>query len=223
MKGHPVPKGAGWFWLGPGLAWAEAKPAKPSQHCKKLRPTTEICGKIAAMADPRHPKATYASTTRIVMPNDTNTLGNLMGGNLLNWMDETAAISAMRHSRRVCVTAAVNNVSFQRPIKLADVVTVHAEVTRAFRSSMEVYLRVTVEDPVTGESCICNEAMYTFVAVDQFNAPISIPPITPENEEEQERYDGALRRRQLRLILAGKMKPAEATELKALFDAEPTN
>jgi acyl-CoA hydrolase len=170
------------------------------------------------MANPRHPRETYASTTRIVMPNDTNTLGNLMGGNLLNWMDETAAISAMRHSRRVCVTAAVNNVSFQRPIALADVVTVHAEVSRAFRSSMEVYLRVSVENPVNGESCICNEAMYTFVAVDQFNAPIQIPEIHPESPEEQERFDGALRRRQLRLILAGKLKPADATELKALFN-----
>jgi acyl-CoA hydrolase len=170
------------------------------------------------MANPRHPRETYASTTRIVMPNDTNTLGNLTGGNLLNWMDETAAISAMRHSRRVCVTAAVNNVSFQRPIALADVVTVHAEVSRAFRSSMEVYLRVSVENPVNGESCICNEAMYTFVAVDQFNAPIQIPEIHPESPEEQERFDGALRRRQLRLILAGKLKPADATELKALFN-----
>jgi acyl-CoA hydrolase len=169
------------------------------------------------MSQLHHPRATYASTTRIVMPNDTNTLGNLMGGNLLNWMDETAAISAMRHSRRVCVTAAVNNVSFQRPIALADVVTVHAEVTRAFRSSMEVYLRVSVENPVNGESSICNEAMYTFVAVDQFNAPIQIPEIHPESEEEEERFEGALRRRQLRLILAGKMEPQEATELKALF------
>ena len=174
---------------------------------------SELC----SMAEVRHPRDTYASTTRIVMPNDTNTLGNLMGGNLLNWMDETAAISAMRHSRRVCVTAAVNNVSFQRPIALADVVTVHAEVSRAFRSSMEVYLRVSVENPVNGESCICNEAMYTFVAVDQFNAPIQIPEVEPETPEERERFEGALRRRQLRLILAGKLEPAQATELKALF------
>lgn len=174
---------------------------------------SELCH----MAAVRHPRETYASTTRIVMPNDTNTLGNLMGGNLLNWMDETAAISAMRHSRRVCVTAAVNNVSFQRPIALADVVTVHAEVSRAFRSSMEVYLRVSVENPVNGESCICNEAMYTFVAVDQFNAPIQIPELEPETAEERERFEGALRRRQLRLILAGKLEPAQATELKALF------
>jgi acyl-CoA hydrolase len=169
--------------------------------------------------DVRHPRDTYAYTTRIVMPNDTNTLGNLMGGNLLNWMDVTAAISAQRFSRRVCVTAAVNNVSFQRPIKLADVVQIRAEVTRAFHSSMEVYMQVHVENPSSGEQSLCNEAMYTFVAVDQLGSPIAVPELRPETPEEQGRYDGALRRRQLRLILAGKMKPGDATELKALFEA----
>jgi acyl-CoA hydrolase len=171
-----------------------------------------------AMVTQRSPKETYASSTRIVMPNDTNTLGNLMGGNLLNWMDINAAISAHRCSRRICVTAAVNNVSFKKPIKLGDIVTIHAEVTRTFNSSMEVFMRVHVENHLTGEQSLCNEAMYTFVAVDQLGAPIAVPAVLPENEEEQERYAGALRRRQLRLVLAGKMKPADATELKALFD-----
>ena len=172
---------------------------------------------FAAMVKQRTPKDTYASSTRIVMPNDTNTLGNLMGGNLLNWMDITAAISAHRCSRRICVTAAVNNVSFQKPIKLGDIVTIHAEVTRTFNSSMEVFMRVHVEDHVSGEQQLCNEAMYTFVAVDQLGAPIAVPEIVPESDEERERFEGALRRRQLRLILAGKMKPEDATELKALF------
>lgn len=170
------------------------------------------------MVKQRTPKDTYASSTRIVMPNDTNTLGNLMGGNLLQWMDITSAISAHRCSRRVCVTAAVNNVSFKQPIKLGDVVTIHAEVTRSFNSSMEVFMRVHVEDHVSGEERLCNEAMYTFVAVDQLGAPISVPEIVPETPEERERYDGALRRRQLRLVLAGKLEPSNATELKALFD-----
>lgn len=170
------------------------------------------------MLQKRNPKDTYANSTRIVMPNDTNTLGNLMGGNLLQWMDITAAISAHRCSRRICVTAAVNNVSFKKPIKLGDIVTIHAEVTRAFNSSMEVYMRVLVEDHVNGNQSLCNEAMYTFVAVDQLGAPIAVPEVVPESEEEQQRYEGALRRRQLRLVLAGKMKPEDATELKALFD-----
>ncbi|MAI22547.1 MAG: acyl-CoA thioesterase [Flavobacteriales bacterium] len=170
------------------------------------------------MVTQRTPKDTHASSARIVMPNDTNTLGNLMGGNLLNWMDITAAISAHRCSRRICVTAAVNNVSFKKPIKLGDIVTIHAEVTRTFNSSMEVFMRVHVEDHLSGEQQLCNEAMYTFVAVDQLGAPIAVPDVLPESDEERERFDGALRRRQLRLVLAGKMPPAEATELKALFD-----
>ena len=172
---------------------------------------------FCTMVKSRHPKETFASTTRIVMPNDTNTLGNLMGGNLLNWMDVAAAISANRHCRRVVVTAAVNNVSFDRPIRLADIVIIESQVTRSFNSSMEVYLEVFVEDSATGERERCNEAMYTFVAVDQLGAPIGVPELLPEIDEERERYDGALRRRQLRLILAGKMKPSDATELKALF------
>ena len=170
------------------------------------------------MVTQRTPKETYASSARIVMPNDTNTLGNLMGGNLLNWMDITAAISAHRCSRRICVTAAVNNVSFKQPIRLGDIVTIHGQVSRSFSSSMEVFLQVFVEDHVTGDQSLCNEAMYTFVAVDQLGAPIAVPKVLPETDEEQERFEGALRRRQLRLVLAGKMKPTDATELKALFD-----
>lgn len=174
--------------------------------------------KLSLMVKQCTPRDTYASSTRIVMPNDTNTLGNLMGGNLLNWMDITSAISAHRCSRRICVTAAVNNVSFKKPIKLGDIVTIHAEVTRTFNSSMEVFMRVHVEDHLSGEQQLCNEAMYTFVAVDQLGAPIAVPDVLPESEEERGRFDGALRRRQLRLVLAGKMQPSEATELKALFD-----
>ena len=114
--------------------------------------------------------------------------------------------------------AAVNNVSFDQPIRLGDTVTIEAKVSRAFTSSMEVFMEVFVEDNATGKRSKSNEAMYTFVAVDQLGAPIMVPELVPESEEEQSRYEGALRRRQLRLILAGKMKPADATELKALFD-----
>ena len=169
------------------------------------------------MVTSRHPRETFSSTTRLVLPNDTNTLGNLMGGNLLHWMDIAAAISANRHCRRVVVTAAVNNVSFQKPIKLGEIVIIESQVTRSFRSSMEVYLEVFVESTLTGVKSRCNEAMYTFVAVDQQGAPIEVPTTVPETKEEKQRFDGALRRRQLRLILAGKMQPSDATELKALF------
>lgn len=164
-------------------------------------------------------KDTYTVTTHLVLPENTNTLGNLMGGQLLNWLDIASAISAHRHCRRVVVTAAVNNVSFQHPIKLGDLVIIEAKVSRSFNSSMEVFMDIFVEHGSTGEKIKCNEAIYTFVAVDQLGSPIQVPELIPESDEEKKRFDGALRRRQLRLILAGKMKPVEATELKALFDA----
>lgn len=162
-------------------------------------------------------KESYTVSTEIVLPNDTNTLGNLMGGRLLHWMDITASISAQRHCGRVVVTASVNNVSFDRPIKLADIVTIESKVSRAFTSAMEVFIDVWVENHTTGKKEKCNEAIYTFVAVDQLGNPIHIPEAVPETDLEKSRFDGALRRRQLSLILAGKMKPEDATELKALF------
>ena len=162
-------------------------------------------------------KETLTITTEIVLPNDTNTLGNLMGGRLLHWMDVTAAISAHRHCRRVCVTASVNSVSFTKPIKLGDMVIIEAKISRSFSSSMEVFIDVWLEEHTTGIKIKSNEAIYTFVAVDQLGKPIDVPELVPETEEEIKRYGGALRRRQLSLILAGKMKPNDATELKALF------
>ncbi len=167
----------------------------------------------------KKPSDSVCINTEIVLPNDTNTLGNLMGGRLLHWMDICAAVSAQRHCGRVVVTASVNNVSFNQAIRLAEVVTLQAKVSRAFSSSMEVFIDVWVEDCATGAKRKCNEAIYTFVAVDQLGNPIHVPSIEPESDEEIRRYDGALRRRQLSLILAGKMKPSEATELKALFTA----
>ena len=163
------------------------------------------------------PKESLTIQTQIVLPNDTNTLGNLFGGQLLQWMDIVSSIAAHRHCKRVVVTASVNNVSFNIPIKHASLVTLEAKVSRAFTSSMEVFIDVWVEDHVTGEEVKANEAIYTFVAVDQNGSPLPVQAVNPETDEEKARYEGALRRKQLSLILAGKMKPTEATELKALF------
>lgn len=165
----------------------------------------------------RTAKETLSITTKVVLPNDTNPLGNLFGGQLLAWMDVIASVSAHRHCKRVVVTASVNNVSFQEPIQQASIVTLEAKVSRAFSSSMEVFVDVFVEDHVTGKRSKCNEAIYTFVAVDQNGGPIQVPELIPETDEEKIRYDGALRRKQLSLILAGKMNPSDATELKKLF------
>ncbi len=140
-----------------------------------------------------------------------------MGGRLLHWMDVASAIAAHRHCGRVVVTASVNNVSFNQPIKLGEIVTMHAKISRAFTSSMEVFIDVWVENNQTGEKKKCNEAIYTFVAVDQLGNPINVPQLIPETDEEKKRFVEALRRKQLSLILAGKMKPEDASELKALF------
>lgn len=164
------------------------------------------------------PSESHTILTEIVLPNDTNTLGNLMGGKLLHWLDIAAAVCAQRHCNRVVVTAAVNNVSFNQPIKLGDVVTLEARISRAFSSSMEIVIDVYVEGYGSSKKTKCNNAIYTFVAVDQVGRPIEVPELKPETEEDKERYNAAMRRKQLSLILAGKMDPSEATELKALFN-----
>jgi acyl-CoA hydrolase len=153
----------------------------------------------------------------LVLPNDTNTINNLMGGRLLHWMDIAAAISAQKHCNRIVVTASVDNVSFQHPIKLGDVITIEARVSRAFTTSVEVRLDVWAQNIPSGTRVKSNEAYYTFVALDQNGRTIPVPELVPETIDEIALFDGALRRRQLRLILAGKMKPHDATELKALF------
>nr|WP_262905917.1 acyl-CoA thioesterase [Hymenobacter terricola] len=158
--------------------------------------------------------------TELVLPNDTNTLNNLMGGRMMHLMDIAAAISAQKHSNRIVVTASVDNVSFRDSIRLGNVVTLQAQVTRAFSSSMEVHIDVWAEDIPSGTKLKTNEAFFTFVAVDQAGRPIDVPEALPETEEEIHLYEGALRRRQLRLVLAGRMQPAEAKELKALFSLE---
>lgn len=164
----------------------------------------------------KSPSDSKTILTEIVLPNDTNTLGNLMGGRLLHWMDIAAAITSHRHCGRVVVTASVNNVSFNQPIALGSVVTLIAKISRAFSSSMEVFIDVWIENN-SGDKVKCNEAIYTFVAVDQLGNPINVPQLVPESAEEKLRYESALQRRQLSLILAEKMKPEDASELKALF------
>ena len=170
------------------------------------------------MPQPKRAQESEVTMTEMVLPNDTNTLNNLMGGRLLHWMDICAAIAAQKHSNRIVVTASVDNVSFTEPIKLGNIVTMKAKVTRAFNSSMEVFLDVWAEDIPAGQRISTNRAFYTFVAVDQNGRPIEVPELLPETEEENALYASALRRRQLRLVLAGRMKPDEAKELKALFE-----
>jgi acyl-CoA hydrolase len=155
--------------------------------------------------------------TELVLPNDTNTFGNLMGGRLMYWMDIAAALAAMKHCAAPVVTASVDNISFEAPIKLSNVVHIEAKVSRAFNSSMEVHLSIWGEDAIQQYKYKSNEAYFTFVALDPNGKPRTVPQLIPETAGEKKLFEGALRRRQLRLILGGKMKPDDAAELKALF------
>jgi acyl-CoA hydrolase len=155
--------------------------------------------------------------TELVLPNDTNVFGNLMGGRLMYWMDIAAALCATKHSNGAVVTASVDNISFENPIRLGNAVHIEAKLSRAFTTSMEIHLRVWGEDFLSRQRYKSNEAYYTFVALDASSRPTAVPGLIPETEEEIKLFEGALRRRQLRLILGGKMKPEDAEELKALF------
>ena len=165
----------------------------------------------------KNPSESLTILTDLVLPSETNPLNNLFGGELLARMDRACSIAARRHSRRIVVTASVNHVNFSKSVPLGAVVTIEAKPTRAFNSSLEVFCDVWIEDRETGLKTKANEGIYTFVAVDDMGNPVPVPELKPVTELEQERYDAALRRKQLSLVLSGRMKPDEATELKALF------
>lgn len=156
--------------------------------------------------------------TEMIMPNDTNPLNNLMGGNLMRWMDIAAGICASKHCEAFAVTASVDHVSFQNPIKLGDVITVRSWVTRAFNTSVEIFVEVTTCDIRGFEARKSNHAYFTFVALDEEKKkPIQVPKVKPLSSEEQLRYEGAIRRRELRLVLSGRIRPEDATEIKSFF------
>ena len=167
--------------------------------------------------DSKKATESFITMNELVLPNDTNFFGNLMGGRLMYWMDIAAAMSATKHCNSPCMTASVDNLSFKNPIKLGNLVHIEAKVTRAFNTSMEIHLKVWGEDTMHQYRYESNEAYFTFVALDPNNKPRLVPQLIPENEEDEKLYEGALRRRQIRLILGGKMKPDDANELKALF------
>jgi acyl-CoA hydrolase len=170
--------------------------------------------------EPKSASESLTVMTELVLPNDTNTFGNLMGGRLMYWMDIAAALSAMKHCAAPVVTASVDNISFESPIKLGNVVHIEAKVSRSFNTSMEVHLSVWGEDAIHQYKYKSNEAYYTFVSLDPNNKPRLVPQLIPETAGEKKLFEGALRRRQLRLILGGKLKPDDAVELKALFFKE---
>ncbi len=165
----------------------------------------------------KKPSESLILMTELVLPNDTNLFGNLMGGRLMYWMDIAAALSATKHCNAPVVTASVDNISFESPIKLGNVVHIEAKISRAFNSSMEIHMNVWGEDMRQQYRYKSNQAFYTFVALDPNGKPKQVPHVEPETDDERTLFESALRRRQLRLILGGKMKPEDAAELKALF------
>jgi acyl-CoA hydrolase len=147
----------------------------------------------------RAPSKSEVVMTELVLPNDTNQLGNLLGGRLMHWIDIAAALAAQRHSSKVCVTASVDEISFNEPIKLGHVVHIRAVVTRAFRTSMEVEVMVEREDPLHGSRAHTSLAYLTFVGIDHYGKPLPAPPVTPETPEEIRRFEEAAIRREVRL------------------------
>ena len=164
------------------------------------------------------PENSKTIQTDLVLPGETNSLYSLFGGELLARMDRVASIAAIKHSEQIVVTASVNNVAFGEPVPVGSILTIEAKVSRAFNSSMEVFIDVWKQNKTNPKMTKVNEAIFTFVALDKQGKTVKIPQVVPETDLEKERYDAALRRRQLSLVLAGKLSAKEATELKALFD-----
>lgn len=152
------------------------------------------------------PSQSQVVMTELVLPNDTNYLGNLLGGRLMHWVDIAAALSAMRHSGKVCVTASVDQITFEEPIKLGHVVHITSILTRAFKTSMEVYVQVEREDPLNGTRTRTSDAYLTFVAIDQYGKPLPATELVPQTEEERHRYEEAAMRREIRLRAREAMK-----------------
>jgi len=137
--------------------------------------------------------------TELVLPQHTNQLGNLLGGQLMHWIDICAALCAAKHSQNICVTASVDRIDFHHPIKLGDAVTLVSSVNRVFNTSLEVGVKVYAEKFKEGSKLHSNSAFLTFVSVDSVGKPMIVPPATPETEDEKRRFDEALYRRENRL------------------------
>ena len=146
--------------------------------------------------------------TEIILPNDTNTLGNLLGGRLMHFIDLTGAMAAYRHSRTHVVTAAMDHIDFIQPVHVGDLLILKSSVNRAFKTSMEVGVKVWVENTQTGVLLHVASAYLVFVAIDQNGRRVQIPPLNPVTADEQRRYEGALRRREYREAEAVRRKQA---------------
>ena len=142
--------------------------------------------------------STQSEMTEIILPNDTNILGNLLGGRLMHFIDMTGAMAAFRHARTYIVTAAMDHIDFIRPVRLGDLVNLKSSVNRAFTTSMEVGVKVWAEDTRSGEQQHVASAYLVFVAVDKQGRRLKVPELLPETPDERRRYADALLRREHR-------------------------
>ncbi len=149
--------------------------------------------------DAKPARLSQSAISEVMMPHMANGLGNVHGGVLLGMIDRVAAVAAIRHAQRVCVTVSVDQVDFREPIHLGELVTMHAMVNYVHRTSLEVGVRVEAENLLTGVKRHTNSCYLTFVAIDDARRPVAVPKVLPETDEEQQRYRAAERRRALRI------------------------
>lgn len=147
----------------------------------------------------KKPKESETIMTEVVCPNDTNPMGILQGGRLVQWMDIASAVSAQNHAAHICVTASIDTVKFKAPAKVGDIITIKAKLTRAFTSSMEIKVQAWAKKVISQKAYLINEAYFTFVAIDDYANPAPISPIKPETAEEKKEYAAADKRRKERL------------------------
>lgn len=147
---------------------------------------------------PRAVRESYSEMNELVLPNDANPLGALLGGRLMHWIDLAGALAAHRHSRNYVVTAAVDHLDFLTPAHVGDLIILRSAVNRVFHTSMEIGVKVWVENYISGSRHHVSSAYLTFVAVDRHGRHIPVPPVIPESEDEKRRYDDAARRREAR-------------------------
>lgn len=147
----------------------------------------------------KKPKESETIMTEVVCPNDTNPMGILQGGKLVQWMDIASAVCAQIHSEHICVTASIDSVKFKIPAKVGDIITIKARITRAFSSSMEIFVQAWAKKVLSRKAYLINEAYFTFVAIDDYGNPCEIMGIKPLTVEEKRQYAEASKRKQQRL------------------------
>ncbi len=152
-------------------------------------------------------RESYSEYSELALPNDANGLGNLLGGKVMHLVDLAGAMAAMRHCRRVVVTASVDHMNFLHPVRIGQWVRLRSAVNRVFRTSMEVGVKVFVEDLIRAEMRHTSSAYLTFVAIDETGKGIEIPHVIPETEEEKRRFEEAGQRREYRLAMRKRIRP----------------